>query len=318
MPLSEKSDVELVTEFKAGNAAAFDAIVEDCTTRDSRERIQAGRARAYNGMGMYPEAIAAGVFGVPTFVVDGEVFWGDDATDMLLDYLANRDLFASDEFKWNLSAGKDYDWVFKDTPCTICSSLYKALLHKLGDPAAVFAMIHARPYLFNRRLGEGITVFNPMLQFDLSPTAKVGVIGIGGLGHMGVKFARAFGSHVVVFTTSPDKTEDALRVGAHEVIVSTDAEQMQAIVDVHYPDLDQRLLADALEAFYELRGVPGLRKKPSTSELIDWIAALRRSGVDTTKMGLQVPFLGTLIKKEQDLEVVVIENRFFHRILIHA
>ena len=71
------------------------------------------------------------------------------------------DLFANDEFKWNLSGGKDYDWVFKDTPCTICTSLYKALLHKLGDPAAVFAMIHARPYLFDRRLGEGITVFNP-------------------------------------------------------------------------------------------------------------------------------------------------------------
>jgi predicted Ser/Thr protein kinase len=71
------------------------------------------------------------------------------------------DLFANDEFKWNLSGGKDYDWVFKETPCTICTSLYKALLHKLGDPAAVFAMIHARPYVFDRRLGEGITVFNP-------------------------------------------------------------------------------------------------------------------------------------------------------------
>ncbi|MCP4572857.1 MAG: serine protein kinase PrkA [bacterium] len=71
------------------------------------------------------------------------------------------DLYANDEFKWNLSAGKDYDWVFKDNPCTICTSLYQSLLHKLGDPAAVFRMIHARPYAFNRRLGEGITVFNP-------------------------------------------------------------------------------------------------------------------------------------------------------------
>lgn len=71
------------------------------------------------------------------------------------------DLFANDEFKWNLSAGKDFDWVFKDTPCTICTSLYQALLHKLGDPTAVFRMIHARPYAFSRRLGEGITVFNP-------------------------------------------------------------------------------------------------------------------------------------------------------------
>ena len=70
-------------------------------------------------------------------------------------------LFENDEFKWNLSYGKDYDWVFRDHPCTICSSLYTALLHKLGDPSEVFKMIHARPYHFNRRLGEGVTVFNP-------------------------------------------------------------------------------------------------------------------------------------------------------------
>jgi len=70
-------------------------------------------------------------------------------------------LFANDEFKWNLSYGKEYDWVFKDNPCTICTTLYQALLHKLGDPLEVFRMIHARPYVFNRRLGEGISVFNP-------------------------------------------------------------------------------------------------------------------------------------------------------------
>ncbi len=70
-------------------------------------------------------------------------------------------LFASDEFKWNLSTGKQYDWVFRDEPCTICSSLYHALLAKLDDPLAVFGMIHARPYEMSRRLGEGVSVFNP-------------------------------------------------------------------------------------------------------------------------------------------------------------
>ena len=70
-------------------------------------------------------------------------------------------LFANDEFKWNLSYGKEYDWVFRDNPCTICTTLYQALLHKLGDPTEVFKMIHARPYVSNRRLGEGISVFNP-------------------------------------------------------------------------------------------------------------------------------------------------------------
>ncbi len=71
------------------------------------------------------------------------------------------ELFGNDEFKWNLSGGKDYDWVFKTAPCTICESLYHALLHRLGDPALVFRMIHARPYVFNRRQGEGVTVWNP-------------------------------------------------------------------------------------------------------------------------------------------------------------
>jgi len=71
------------------------------------------------------------------------------------------DLFENNEFKWHLSLAKEYDWVFRDKPCTICSSLFQALLAKLGDPQAVFGMIHARPYQFNRRQGEGISVFNP-------------------------------------------------------------------------------------------------------------------------------------------------------------
>lgn len=70
-------------------------------------------------------------------------------------------LFENDEFKWNLSYNKEYDWVFRDLPCTICTSLYQALLHKLGDPDRVFSMIHARPYQMDRRLGEGVSVFNP-------------------------------------------------------------------------------------------------------------------------------------------------------------
>jgi predicted Ser/Thr protein kinase len=70
-------------------------------------------------------------------------------------------LFHNDEFKWNLSYGKEYDWMFRAEPCTICTTLFDALLQRLGDPTKVFKMIHARPYVFDRRLGEGITVFNP-------------------------------------------------------------------------------------------------------------------------------------------------------------
>lgn len=71
------------------------------------------------------------------------------------------DLFQNDSFKWRLFTEKEYDWVFKDSPCTICSSLMQALLARLDHPSELFKMIYIRPYRFNRRLGEGITVFNP-------------------------------------------------------------------------------------------------------------------------------------------------------------
>lgn len=71
------------------------------------------------------------------------------------------DLFENDEFKWKLFTDKAYEWVFRDKPCTICSSLYQALLNKLKSPEEVFKMVYVRPYHFNRRLGQGISVFNP-------------------------------------------------------------------------------------------------------------------------------------------------------------
>lgn len=71
------------------------------------------------------------------------------------------DLFKNNEFKWKLSTEKEYEWIFKDNPCTICSSIYHALLSRFKSPLKVFNMLYARPYSFNRRLGEGISVFNP-------------------------------------------------------------------------------------------------------------------------------------------------------------
>ncbi|MCG7754993.1 zinc-binding dehydrogenase, partial [Flavihumibacter cheonanensis] len=71
-------------------------------------------------------------------------------------------------------------------------------------------------------LCAGITTYSPMRRWGDLEGKKVGVVGLGGLGHMAVKFGRAFGARVVVFTTSPGKSEDAKRLGAHEVIVSTD------------------------------------------------------------------------------------------------
>ncbi len=77
-------------------------------------------------------------------------------------------------------------------------------------------------------LCAGITTYSPLRHWKVGPGRKVGIVGLGGLGHMAVKFARAFGAHVVVFTTSPSKKEDARRLGAHEIIVSSNAGEMKA------------------------------------------------------------------------------------------
>ncbi|MEY3894930.1 MAG: hypothetical protein RLZZ214_449 [Verrucomicrobiota bacterium] len=75
-------------------------------------------------------------------------------------------------------------------------------------------------------LCAGITTYSPMRHWKVGPGQKVGIVGLGGLGHMGVKFARAFGAHVVVFTTSANKVEDALRLGAQEVVISSNPDEM--------------------------------------------------------------------------------------------
>jgi uncharacterized zinc-type alcohol dehydrogenase-like protein len=76
-------------------------------------------------------------------------------------------------------------------------------------------------------LCAGITTYSPMRHWGVKKGQKVGIVGLGGLGHMGVKFAHAFGAHVVVFTTSPNKKDDALRLGADEVVVSKNDDEMK-------------------------------------------------------------------------------------------
>src|SRR5258708_23495462 len=76
-------------------------------------------------------------------------------------------------------------------------------------------------------LCAGITTYSPMRHWGVTKGKRVGVVGLGGLGHMAVKFAHAFGAHVVVFTTSPNKTEDALRLGADETVVSRNADELK-------------------------------------------------------------------------------------------
>jgi MoxR-like ATPase len=111
----------------------------------------------------------------------------------------------------------------------------------------------------------------------------------------------------IVLITSNNEKElpDAfLRRCVFHYIEFPDQELMGRIVKVHFPDIKSRLMDDCLATFFALREVAGLRKRPSTSELIDWIAALGRAGVDTSELAAKLPFLGTLIKNERDLELV--------------
>ena len=92
-------------------------------------------------------------------------------------------------------------------------------------------------------------------------------------------------------------------------IAFPDKAEMEDIIRVHHPDVEAELLRQVLLRFYWLRDLPELRKKPSTSELIDWIAALRRGGVSTESIESELPFLGVLMKRENDLEAVMAAHR---------
>jgi MoxR-like ATPase len=109
---------------------------------------------------------------------------------------------------------------------------------------------------------------------------------------------------VVIITSNNEKElPDAfLRRCVFHFIDFPERELMTEIVDVHHPNLDAKLLDQVLIKFYWLRGQTELRKKPSTSELIDWIAALLRSGISTSQLEAHIPFLGSLLKNEQDTE----------------
>ena len=79
---------------------------------------------------------------------------------------------------------------------------------------------------------------------------------------------------------------------------------MAEIVHAHFENLEDNLLKEAMDAFYWIRSLRDMRKKPSTSELIDWIQALLIGGIDQEKVRKELPFLGVLVKKDEDLELV--------------
>lgn len=111
-------------------------------------------------------------------------------------------------------------------------------------------------------LCAGITTYSPLRRAKVGPGHTVGIVGLGGLGHMGVKFAKAFGAHVVLFTTSPKKAADAKRLGADEVVVSTDEAQMTAQAG----SFD--LILDAVSATHDLNAYLNLLKRDGNLVLV--------------------------------------------------
>jgi MoxR-like ATPase len=114
---------------------------------------------------------------------------------------------------------------------------------------------------------------------------------------------------IVVITSNNEKElPDAfLRRCVFHFIDFPAPELMRRIVGVHHPGLEQALVDQTMRCFYEIRKIVRLRKRPSTSELIDWIAVLRKAGINTVELDAKLPFLGALLKKEQDLAVLETE-----------
>ncbi|HEY4220564.1 MAG TPA: MoxR family ATPase [Myxococcota bacterium] len=112
---------------------------------------------------------------------------------------------------------------------------------------------------------------------------------------------------IVIITSNNEKElPDAfLRRCVFHYIAFPEEQLMRDIVHVHQPDVEEKLLSTCLVRFYWLRKQPDVRKRPSTSELIDWIAALRRAGIPVERLEQEMPFVGLLLKKEADIEALI-------------
>ena len=116
---------------------------------------------------------------------------------------------------------------------------------------------------------------------------------------------------IVIITSNAEKElPDAfLRRCIFHFIEFPNAEKMYEIVNVHYPDMEANLLSQAMSAFYWIRSLPDIQKKPSTSELLDWLQAMVLGGIDPERVAQDFPFIGTLLKKNQDIDAFKLNKR---------
>ena len=175
-------------------------------------------------------------------------------------------------------------------------------------------------------LCAGITTYSPLRHWNVGPGKKVGIVGLGGLGHMGLKFAHSFRAHVVQFTTSLKKKEDALRLGADEVVLSTDANAMKT----HASSFD--FILDTASAPHSLDPYLSLLKQDGTLTLVglpEQPPTINMFGLITKRASIAGSMIGGMVETQQmldycaqhdivsDVEVIPIQqiNEAFERML---
>jgi alcohol dehydrogenase (NADP+) len=175
-------------------------------------------------------------------------------------------------------------------------------------------------------LCAGITTYSPMRHWGITKGKKVGVVGLGGLGHMAVKFAHALGAHVVVFTSSPNKIEDARRLGADDVVISRNADQMSK----HVGTFD--FILDAVSADHDINAYIQLLRRDGNITLVgapDKPLAVSALGLLFNRRSLSGSLIGSIAETQEmldfcgkhnitaDVEVVPIQkvNEAYERLL---
>ena len=154
-------------------------------------------------------------------------------------------------------------------------------------------------------LCAGITTYSPLRHWHVGAGQKVGVVGLGGLGHMGIKLARAMGAHVVAFTTSPSKIDDAQRLGAHEVVLSKDSLQMQR----HLHSLD--FILDTVSAQHDINAYIALLRHDATLAQIGMPAqpiAIHTMALAHGRKRLASSMIGGLRETQEMLDFCAMHN----------
>ena len=207
-------------------------------------------------------------------------------------YVASKELLAS----VNVAVALQKPLLIKGEPGTGKTMLAQAVAESLGKKLIIWNIKSTT------KAQEGLYVYDTIQRLYDGQFGEEGVDDIARYIKLG-KLGEAFDSdeQVVLLIELPDAF---LRRCIFHYIDFPSAELMEEIVRTHYPDVEEKLLKDAMEVFYWIRSIKDIRKKPSTSELIDWINALQIGGIPTDRLREELPFVGVVVKKDEDLETL--------------